>query len=177
MPVAIITGASSGIGKGAALLFAKHKYTLSLTGRNTDALNEVAALCVSEGGLSADDVLITAAELSADDAPKKIVDATLAKFGRIDTLINSAGILRSGPVLESGIEVFDEIMNVNVRSLVRLTRAALPHIISTKGTVVNVSSITGPCPSEGLNPHHPSTILFHQPLGHPATVENDSQLR
>ncbi|EFP03222.1 hypothetical protein CRE_28035 [Caenorhabditis remanei] len=150
MPVAIITGASSGIGKGTALLFAKNKYQLSLTGRNLDALKEVAALCVSEGGVDPNDVLITAVELSSDEAPKTIVDATVHKFGRIDTLVNSAGILRSGPVLESGIEVFDELMNVNVRSLVRLTRAVLPYIISNKGTVVNVSSINGPCPFAGV---------------------------
>lgn len=50
------SGASSGIGKGAALLFAKNKYQLSLTGRNSDSLKEVAALCVSDGGLSPDDV-------------------------------------------------------------------------------------------------------------------------
>ncbi|CAL2029468.1 unnamed protein product [Caenorhabditis brenneri] len=150
MPVAIITGASSGIGKGAALLLAKNKYQLSLTGRNSDALREVAALCISEGGLSTEDVIITAVELSADEAPKSIVDATIQKFGQIDTLINSAGILRAGPVLESGIEVYDELMNVNVRSLIRLTRAALPHIITTKGTVVNVSSINGPCPFAGV---------------------------
>ncbi|CAP33338.1 Protein CBG14934 [Caenorhabditis briggsae] len=150
MPVAIITGASSGIGKGTALLFAKNNYKLSLTGRNTDALKEVAALCVSEGGLDINDILITAVELSSEEAPKMIVDLTIQKFGRIDSLINSAGILRAGPVLESGIEVYDELMNVNVRSLVRLTRAALPHIINTKGTVVNVSSINGPCPFAGV---------------------------
>ncbi|CCD72567.1 DeHydrogenases, Short chain [Caenorhabditis elegans] len=150
MPVAIITGASSGIGKGTALLFAKKKYQLSLTGRNTDSLKEVAALCISEGAISADDILITAVELSSDEAPKAIVDATVQKFGRIDSLINSAGILRAGPVLDSGIEVYDELMNVNVRSLIRLTRAALPHIITTKGTVVNVSSINGPCPFAGV---------------------------
>ncbi|CAP33337.2 Protein CBG14933 [Caenorhabditis briggsae] len=161
MPVAIITGASSGIGKATALLLARNNYKVSLTGRNVKALNELAGLIASAGG-DKNDVLVTPVELSSEEAPKTIIDATVQKFGRIDSLvrmcsnikrtchveiqINSAGILRAGPVLESGIEVYDELMNVNVRSLVRLTRAALPHIINTKGTVVNVSSINGPCP-------------------------------
>ncbi|CAI5438697.1 unnamed protein product [Caenorhabditis angaria] len=147
MPVAIITGASSGIGRAASILLAKNGYALSLTGRNSGALEEVANLCKQQG---APQVLTTAIELTSDDAPKTIVDATIEKLGKIDTLINSAGILKAGPVLESGIEVYDELMNVNVRSLIRLTRAALPHIISQKGTVVNVSSINGPCPFPGV---------------------------
>ncbi|VDM70871.1 unnamed protein product, partial [Strongylus vulgaris] len=64
--------------------------------------------------------------------------------------INSAGILRSGNVLDSDISVYDELFDINVRCLVRLTREALPHIIKTKGTVVNVSSINGPCPFPGV---------------------------
>uniref|UniRef100_A0A8R1HUI8 Uncharacterized protein n=1 Tax=Caenorhabditis japonica TaxID=281687 RepID=A0A8R1HUI8_CAEJA len=141
----MLISASSGIGRAAALLLAKNNYQVSLTGRNLTALHEVAGQIVNAGSAK-ENVLVTAVELANEEAPKLIVDATVQKFGRIDTLINSAGILRAGPVLESGIEVFDELMNVNVRSLVRLTRAALPHIISTKGTVVNVSSINGPCP-------------------------------
>lgn len=149
MPVAIITGASSGIGRAAAILFAKNKYQVSLTGRNVAALQEVAGECVKQG-ISKDDVLVTATELTADDAPTKIVEATMNKFNKIDSLINSAGILKGGTVDAAPIDVYDELFNVNVRSLVRLTKAALPHIIKTKGTVVNVSSINGPCPFPGV---------------------------
>ncbi|CAB3410725.1 unnamed protein product [Caenorhabditis bovis] len=146
MSVAIITGASSGIGRATAFLLAKNHYKLSLTGRNIEALKEVASLCTRNYGLNENDVVITQGELTAEETPKNVVDATISKFGKIDTLINSAGILKAGPVLESGLEVYDEIMNVNVRSLIRMTRTALPHIINSKGTVVNVSSINGPCP-------------------------------
>uniref|UniRef100_A0A1I7TKF3 3-oxoacyl-[acyl-carrier-protein] reductase FabG n=1 Tax=Caenorhabditis tropicalis TaxID=1561998 RepID=A0A1I7TKF3_9PELO len=125
----------SGIGRAAAVLFARNNYKVSLTGRNVAALNEVAGQIISNGS-DKNDVLVTATELTSEEAPRTIVDAT----------INSAGILRAGPVLESGIDVYDELMNVNVRSLVRMTRAALPYIVSAKGTVVNVSSINGPCP-------------------------------
>ncbi|VDO85936.1 unnamed protein product [Haemonchus placei] len=149
MPVAIITGASSGIGRAAALLFAKNKYQLSLTGRNETALKEVAKECVGQG-ISENDVIISATDLAADNAPKTIVDNTIRKFEKIDSLVNSAGILRAGEVLNSDISVYDELFNVNVRCLVRLTREALPHIIKSKGTVVNVSSINGPCPFPGV---------------------------
>ncbi|CAJ0593969.1 unnamed protein product [Cylicocyclus nassatus] len=149
MPVAIITGASSGIGRAAAVLFAKHRYQLSLTGRNEAALREVAHECIQEG-ITENDVVISAADLSTESAPKTIVANTLGKFQRIDSLVNSAGILRSGPVLESDISVYDELFDVNVRCLVRLTREVLPHIIKAKGTIVNVSSINGPCPFPGV---------------------------
>ncbi|PIO73853.1 oxidoreductase, short chain dehydrogenase/reductase family protein [Teladorsagia circumcincta] len=149
MPVAIITGASSGIGRAAALLFAQNKYQLSLTGRNETALKEVAKECVQQG-IPENDVIISATDLAADSAPKTIVDNTINKFNKIDSLVNSAGILRAGEVLNSDISVYDELFNVNVRCLVRLTRAALPHIIKSKGAVVNVSSINGPCPFPGV---------------------------
>ncbi|VDO89257.1 unnamed protein product [Haemonchus placei] len=144
-----LSGASSGIGRAAALLFAKNKYQLSLTGRNETALKEVAKECVGQG-ISENDVIISATDLAADNAPKTIVDNTIKKFEKIDSLVNSAGILRAGEVLNSDINVYDELFNVNVRCLVRLTREALPHIIKSKGTVVNVSSINGPCPFPGV---------------------------
>ncbi|CAD6189798.1 unnamed protein product [Caenorhabditis auriculariae] len=145
MPVAVITGASSGIGRAAAILFARNRYQLSLTGRNEAALKEVAGECV-KAGLPENDVIITSTELTSEEAPKKIIDATLGKFNRIDTLINSAGILRAGAVLDSDISVYDELFDVNVKTIIRLTKTALPHLIKSKGTIVNVSSINGPCP-------------------------------
>ncbi|CAJ0953458.1 unnamed protein product, partial [Mesorhabditis belari] len=143
--VAIITGASSGIGKATALLFATKQFRLTLTGRNESALKDLASECIKKG-IAAENVTYAVTDLSADTAPKKIVSHTLEKFGQIDTLINSAGILTTGSILDSNIDVYDRVMDCNVRSLVRLTREALPHIIKTKGTVVNVSSINGPCP-------------------------------
>ncbi|VDP60814.1 unnamed protein product, partial [Heligmosomoides polygyrus] len=110
MPVAIITG----IGRAAALLFARNKYQLSLTGRNEAALKEVAKECV-EQGITENDVTVSPADLADDSAPNTIVNNTLSKFNRIDSLVNSAGILRAGQVLDSDISVYDELFNVNVR--------------------------------------------------------------
>uniref|UniRef100_A0A1I7XGH8 HECT domain-containing protein n=1 Tax=Heterorhabditis bacteriophora TaxID=37862 RepID=A0A1I7XGH8_HETBA len=121
----IYLGASSGIGHGAAIKMAKEGYALSLSGRNEEALMAVAREC--------------------------------SELGVGDNHVNSAGILTSGPVIDTDINVYDKQMDVNVRrcvlihfinffSVVQLTRLVLPHLINTKGTVVNVSSITGPCP-------------------------------
>lgn len=198
MPVAVVTGASSGIGRGAAVRLAKEGYNLVVTGRNTEELLNLKKECV-EHGLKDHQVIFWAyfyfigcflqivtviGDVVQQDVIEKIVEAAINSFGQIDTLvrsktdqrtrepqldsrelewpqldsqnssirnfshfqINSAGILKSGALLEAPIEDYDQIMDINVRSIIRLTKVALPHLIKTKGTVVNVSSITGPCP-------------------------------
>ena len=74
---------------------------------------------------------------------KNIVDKTIEKFGQIDILVNSAGIIKSGPFETSSVANFDELMNINVRSVVVLTQLCIPHLKKTKGSVVNVSSVNG----------------------------------
>uniref|UniRef100_A0A0K0CYL0 NAD(P)-binding protein n=1 Tax=Angiostrongylus cantonensis TaxID=6313 RepID=A0A0K0CYL0_ANGCA len=103
----LIPGASSGIGKGTALRFAREGYALSLSGRDEKALSETAKLCKEAG--------------AAD--------------------VNNAGILTNGNVIDADLDLFDRQMNVNLRSVVQLTKLVLPHIIKSRGTVVNVSSI------------------------------------
>lgn len=94
--------------------------------------------------------MTTVGDLCDEANAKKLVDDTIEKYQRIDTLVNSAGILVTGNVLDAGVGLYDRQMEVNVRSVIMVTRLALPHIIKTKGTVVNVSSITGPCPFPGV---------------------------
>ncbi|GMT26966.1 hypothetical protein PFISCL1PPCAC_18263, partial [Pristionchus fissidentatus] len=138
-------GASSGIGEGTALLLAERGYSVSITGRNEAALNNVKEECIKKGA-SADNILITVGDIGDKSVAEKLVNDTVAKFGRIDTLVNSAGIIVNGAVIDCPLEKFDDVFNVNVRSLIQLTQLALPHIIKSKGTIVNVSSIAGPCP-------------------------------
>ncbi|CAJ0578130.1 unnamed protein product, partial [Mesorhabditis spiculigera] len=142
MRVAVVTGASSGIGASAAAFLAKDGYFLSLSGRVESALLETQKACVAEG-CPADQILITVGDLNEDVVQKKLIEDTVAKFGRIDTLINAAGILVNGTVLDASMEDFDKQMLVNVRSLISVTKISLPHIIKSKGTVVNVSSVAG----------------------------------
>lgn len=139
MPVALVTGASSGIGRGAAIKLASEGYSLHLVGRQEAALKEVLALCQG-----APKVEYQVADVTRD--AEAIVQKAVELFGQIDTLINSAGILVNGAVIDADIELYDRQMDVNVRSVITLTKAALPHLIKTKGTIVNVSSIAGPCP-------------------------------
>ncbi|WKX92639.1 hypothetical protein Q1695_010569 [Nippostrongylus brasiliensis] len=145
--VAVVTGASSGIGMAVAVRLAKEGYALSLSGRDQNALDETAKLCKEAG---AAEVITTAGDLCDEASAKKLLENTINQYHRIDTLVNSAGILVSGNVLDAGMDLYDRQMEVNVRSIVMLTRLALPHIIAAKGTVVNVSSITGPCPFPGV---------------------------
>ncbi|KAF8367073.1 hypothetical protein PRIPAC_84902 [Pristionchus pacificus] len=149
MLVAIVTGASSGIGEGTALLFAERGYAVSITGRNEAALNSVKEQALKKGAKE-ENILITVGDIADKAFAEKLVKDTVAKFGQIDTLVNSAGIIVNGAVIDCPLEKFDDVFNVNVRSLIQLSQLALPHIIQSTGTVVNVSSIAGPCPFPGV---------------------------
>lgn len=79
---------------------------------------------------------------AAADA-RRIVDETVAHFGRLDVLVNSAGILERGSIETGSLDVYDRTMDVNVRSVYQLTQLAVPHLVAVRGNVVNVSSVTG----------------------------------
>uniref|UniRef100_A0A1I8EBC7 Oxidoreductase n=1 Tax=Wuchereria bancrofti TaxID=6293 RepID=A0A1I8EBC7_WUCBA len=147
--IAIITGASSGIGKATAEYFAEKGYNLSLNGRNEKALEATVNNCITKG-LSKDSILTTMGDLTDEKVVNSLVERTMEKFGRTDSLINAAGILINGiifgKVMDCSMQDYDYLMNVNLRSIVQLTRKVIPYLIKTKGSIVNVSSINGPCP-------------------------------
>lgn len=135
--VVIITGASSGIGAAAALMFANQSAKLVLVGRNETSLTEVAKKCETANGIKP---LIVKAELSVDDDVKNIVSKTIEVFGRIDVLVNNAGVgIRGG--IRDGIELYDRAMATNVRAVYLLISLATPHLVAAKGNIVNVSSV------------------------------------
>ncbi|CAL1615769.1 unnamed protein product [Knipowitschia caucasica] len=138
--VALITGASSGIGAGTCVLFAKLGALLALNGRDVENLNKVAQQCKDCG---AAEPLLVPGELTDEDTVKTTVDKTIAHFGRLDVLVNSAGILAMGSIETTDLAQYDKIMNVNVRSVFHLTHLCVPHLIKTKGCIVNVSSVNG----------------------------------
>ncbi|GIY72483.1 11-beta-hydroxysteroid dehydrogenase-like 2 [Caerostris darwini] len=140
--VALITGASSGMGAGTAIHLASLGCKLSLTGRNSQNLDKVIQDCIKAGAKDGD-ILKTIADVSQEEDLKKIVDSTLNHFGKLDILINNAGILQTGSVESGSLQVFDDIMLVNVRSVYLLSQLAIPHLKKTKGNIVNVSSIAG----------------------------------
>ncbi|XP_053625110.1 3-oxoacyl-[acyl-carrier-protein] reductase FabG-like [Plodia interpunctella] len=138
--VVLVTGASSGIGAATAILFAKEGADVVLVGRNETKLKKVTQDCATFGKHP----LVIKADVSDDDDNRRIINDTIAKFNKLDVLVNNAGISRMGPILGGQItEQYDEIMKTNVRSVVRLTSLAAPYLIKTKGNIVNVSSVAG----------------------------------
>lgn len=137
--VALITGASSGIGKATAMCFAREKARLVLVARNQNALLAVGN-AIEQMGAS---VTSIPADLSDDEQVKKCVASALDRVGGIDILVNSAGIIASGTIENTTMGNWDYMMNINLRSIFRLTQLLLPSLIERKGNIVNVSSVTG----------------------------------
>ncbi|KAL1441975.1 hypothetical protein MTO96_008123 [Rhipicephalus appendiculatus] len=137
--VALITGASSGIGEGAAVHLASLGCWLSLTARNMVALEGVAERCTAEGAPK-DKVLTTQCDVRCADDIAAVVKRTAEHFGRIDIVINNAGILIAAPLGQYSQEQFDDLIDTNLRSAFIMTQEALPYLQKTKGNIVNVSS-------------------------------------
>lgn len=137
--VVIVTGASSGIGAGTAELLAQQNASLVLVGRNDEKLQNVVNTCEK----STKNVLKVIADVCDEQDSQRIIRETIDKFSKLDVLINSAGIIGSGTIETTTLEQFDRIMDVNCRSLFRLTQLAVPYLIETKGNIVNLSSVCG----------------------------------
>lgn len=139
--VVLITGASSGIGAATAKQFARLGASLALTGRNLENLESVASQCPIQG--NAPKPFLVTGELTSENDTRHILDATLKHFGRLDVLVNNAGMIESGSIENTSLEQYDRVMNTNVRSIYHLSMLAVPHLVETKGNIVNVSSVNG----------------------------------
>jgi NAD(P)-dependent dehydrogenase (short-subunit alcohol dehydrogenase family) len=134
MQVAIVTGASGGIGFGCATKLAETGIAVLATGRNADKLAELAQTIGDP-----DRVLTHAANLTDDDAPKRIADLAVARWGHIDFLINVAGIGSPKPVHETDDESLDHFLGLMLRAPFRLIREVLPHM-GPGSAIINVTS-------------------------------------
>jgi NAD(P)-dependent dehydrogenase (short-subunit alcohol dehydrogenase family) len=135
--IAIITGATSGIGGATARRFLAEGAAVLAVGRNRRALDELLA-AAGEGRAA-----VCEADVTAADGPSRIVDAAVATFGGVDLLINGAGIIASTPIERITDDDWDRMLDVNLRAPFRLLRTALPHLSARRGAVVNVSSVAG----------------------------------
>ncbi|HYY42198.1 MAG TPA: SDR family NAD(P)-dependent oxidoreductase, partial [Pyrinomonadaceae bacterium] len=137
--VALVTGASSGIGRATALGFAAAGARVALVGRAHEALQEVEREITAQGGAA----LSIAADVMQEADAERAVTATVERFGGLDVLVNAAGILSNGTIETTQLAAWDEMMNVNLRAVFHLMQLAVPHLKRRPGNIVNVSSVTG----------------------------------
>ena len=137
--VVIITGASSGIGEACAKEFAKQGAKLSLAARNIDKLNLIEKE-LSEQGI---EVLSVKTDVSIEKDCENLISQTINKFGKIDILINNAGISMRALFADVDLSVIKRLMDVNFWGTVYCTKYALPHLLETKGSLVAITSVAG----------------------------------
>ena len=135
-PVALVTGATSGIGKAAALALADAGFEVIGTGRNT-------ARITPRGGVTYLDL-----DVSSDESVAAVVQQVIERFGRLDVLVNNAGIGSAGAAEENSVVQAQGVFDVNVFGLIRMTRAVLPHMRAQgSGRIINISSVLGFLPA------------------------------
>jgi NADP-dependent 3-hydroxy acid dehydrogenase YdfG len=150
--VALITGASSGIGAATAESLAGLGAAVVLAARRTDRIEELAAKIGSGGGTA----LAVTADVTSEAQARGIVQRTVAEFGRLDTLVNNAGTMLLGPAVGAPIEEWQRMVQLNLLGLMYCTHAALPHLLTAAADsprqvadLVNVSSVAGRFPRNG----------------------------
>jgi len=139
--VAIITGAGSGIGAATSKLFSQLGATLSLLDINEENLKIVASEC-EKSSVGQKKPMTFVGSVGDTELMKKFIEETIKKFGKIDILINNAGITKLTTLLSSPLEDYDKIFDINVRALVSMTQLASPYLIKSHGSVVNLSSLS-----------------------------------
>jgi NAD(P)-dependent dehydrogenase (short-subunit alcohol dehydrogenase family) len=134
--VVLITGAASGIGKASAVRIASEGGKIVCVDRQQEAVENVAAEITAAGG----EAIAIACDVTDQDAVNATVAKTIATYGKLNALCNIAGVLRFDHTLELKMADFDFVMNVNARGPFMMCQAAIPHLLETKGFIVNMSS-------------------------------------
>ncbi|CAN5311757.1 SDR family NAD(P)-dependent oxidoreductase [soil metagenome] len=144
--VALVTGASSGIGEATALALAAEGATVAVLARRRDRLTGLAARITDAGGSA----LVVVADVTEQHQAAGAVDRVVGELGRLDIVVNNAGLMRVGPAAQASPDDWDQMLAVNVAGLLYITRASLPHLIaaaaaSPRGVtdIVNISSTAG----------------------------------
>jgi NADP-dependent 3-hydroxy acid dehydrogenase YdfG len=144
--VALITGASSGIGEATARALADQGSAVALVARRKERLEHLAQELQSRKGQA----LVIETDVSDKDQARSAVEHTVAQWGRLDILVNNAGVMLLGPVEQAPLEEWDQMVRVNVLGVLYTTHAALPYLLEAAGEgprqvadLVNVSSTAG----------------------------------
>ena len=155
--VVVITGASSGIGRALALEYAGRGMNIVMGARNPDRLEDAVREVERKGARA----LGVVTDVSVESDCRKLVDQAIEKFGRIDILINNAGISMRALFENTDLEVIRQLMDINFWGTVYCTKYALPQLMANKGSVVGVSSIAGYKGLPGRTGYSASKFAIH----------------
>ncbi len=153
----IITGASSGIGRALAYEFAARGSNVVLGARNVDRLMEIAEEIRQQGG----EVAFTRVDVTDENDCQSLIDTALKHFGKVDVLINNAGISMRALFNDADVAVIKRLMDVNFWGTVYCTKSALPHLLQSKGSVVAISSVAGIKGLPGRTGYSASKFAIH----------------
>ncbi|MDQ1658698.1 MAG: hypothetical protein QOD41_3781 [Cryptosporangiaceae bacterium] len=143
---ALITGASSGIGEASALALAAEGARVAIAARRVDRLEGLAKVIRDQGGTA----LVLAADVTIEEQARDTVERAAAEFGRLDTVINNAGVMLLGPAVDAPLSEWQRMVELNVLGLLYCAHAALPHLLAAAedgprrvADQVNISSVAG----------------------------------
>ena len=138
--VVVITGASSGLGEAAARLLSEEGATVVLGARRADRIQSLANELIGKGGKA----LAIATDVTHCDQVKRLVDAAVQKYGRIDVMLNNAGLMPHSPLERLKVDDWNQTIDVNIKGVLYGIAAALPYMKQQKaGHIINVSSVAG----------------------------------
>jgi NADP-dependent 3-hydroxy acid dehydrogenase YdfG len=143
---ALVTGASSGIGEATGLALAAEGAAVALVARRGERLRSLAAEIGRGGGTA----MVVEADITDAGRPAAVVAEVVARLGRLDTVVNNAGIMLLGPIVDAAVEEWTRMFELNVSALMAMSHAALPHLLEAAeqgprnvADLVNVSSVAG----------------------------------
>ncbi len=144
--VALVTGASSGIGEASALELARHGARIALAARRRDRLTDLAARIADAGS----EALVLETDVTVEDDARSAVAATVEHFGRLDTVVANAGIMLLGPIEDAPVQEWEQMIDLNLKGLLYTSHAALPHLLAAAtqaprhvADLVLISSVAG----------------------------------
>jgi NADP-dependent 3-hydroxy acid dehydrogenase YdfG len=176
--VALVTGASSGIGAATAVALAAEGAAVAMTARRQDRLESVAEKVRGIGGTA----LVLEADVGDADQARGVVEQTVAELGRLDTLVNNAGVMLLGPVLGAPLAEWEEMVRVNLMGLLYCAHAAIPHLLRAAenaprevADMVNISSTAGRVARTGSGVYNASkygVVAFSESLRQEVTARH-----
>lgn len=153
-PVCLVTGGSSGIGLATAIMFAAQRYEVAICGRRESKLAEAKKMILDAGSQVGSELecLDLVADLNEPDQATGVAEQVIARFGRLDVLVNNAAAAPLAPFEEISAEQFESTINTNIRSLFYLTQRVWKKMkAQTSGTIVNISSLSAVDPFPGFS--------------------------